>query len=76
LERHEGFTFGGLFCGFFWARDLSRIIFQKLGVWLQNSRARVHYPKVKGPLYKVTELNQNNELFLKRKIRGLEAARA
>jgi hypothetical protein len=31
MERYEDLKLGGLFCGFFWARDISGIIFQKLG---------------------------------------------
>jgi hypothetical protein len=32
LVRYEELKFRGLFHNFFWARDLSRIIFQKPGV--------------------------------------------
>jgi hypothetical protein len=52
------------------ARDLSRIIFQKARVWLQNSGPRVHFPNVQGPYCKISKLNQNNKLFQQRKSRG------
>jgi hypothetical protein len=45
------------------ARDLSGTIFQKPGVWLQNSRPLVNFPKVQGPFCKISEVNQNNKLF-------------
>jgi hypothetical protein len=32
LERYEDLKLPGQFCKFFWARDLSKIIFQILGV--------------------------------------------
>jgi hypothetical protein len=31
LERHGGLKFGGLFCGFFSARDLSELFFKNQG---------------------------------------------
>jgi hypothetical protein len=53
------------------AEDLSEIIFQKLGVSLRNSGLWIDYRKVQGPFYKISELNRNTELFLKRKSCGL-----
>jgi hypothetical protein len=38
----------GYFVNFSGARDLSGIIFQKPGVWLQNFGPQVDFPKVQG----------------------------
>jgi hypothetical protein len=46
LERYEGLKFWGLFCEFFWARDLSRIIFKNQGSLCKNHRPQVNYPEV------------------------------
>jgi hypothetical protein len=46
--------------------------FSRLAISLEllNSGPLLDYLKVQRPLYKVTKLNGNNELFLKRKIHG------
>jgi hypothetical protein len=55
LERNEGLKFGGLFCDFFWARELSGNIFQQIGALCKNHGLRVNYAKVQGPFCKIFE---------------------
>jgi hypothetical protein len=40
------------------------LFFKNQGSGCKNSRPWVDYPKVHGPFCKISEFNQNNELFL------------
>jgi hypothetical protein len=48
---------------FSWARDLSGIIFQKPGVWLQNSGLLVDFSKVQGPFCKIFKITDIRNYF-------------
>jgi hypothetical protein len=47
------------------------LFFKNQGSNYETSGPRVDYPAVQGPFCKISELNQNNELFFNRKPRGL-----
>jgi hypothetical protein len=52
-------------------RTSLELFFKNQGSDCETSRPQVDYPKVHGPFYKISEFNQNNELFMYRKSRGL-----
>jgi hypothetical protein len=82
LKRYEFLKFLGYFCGFSEARDLFGIISEipdrglisekpeGLSAKLVRSGPWVDFTRVQGPLCKISEISQNNELFPNRKSRA------
>jgi hypothetical protein len=71
LERYDGLKFEGYLWIFLGLGTSLELFFKNQGSTCETSRPWVDYPKVQGPFYKISEFNQNNELFLYRKSRGL-----